>query len=102
LSYSKFVHSKYCLIQNISQRLIACVSQRWLSERRLGIRYSGGSGASVSSESESRRSELLVFLSGDADDGFGVGGSREVGFLNFAGDGFVGTLGLGGFSKLPV
>jgi hypothetical protein len=82
--------------------LIACVSQRWLSERRLGIRYSGGSGASVSSESESRRSKLLVFLSGDADDSFGVGGSREVGFLNFAGDGFVSTLGLGGFSKLPV
>jgi hypothetical protein len=81
--------------------LIACVSRRWqISERHLGIRYSGGGGASVSSELESRRSELLVFLSSDTDDGFSAGGSREVGFLNFTGHGSVSTPGVGWFFRV--
>jgi hypothetical protein len=64
--------------------LLAYVSRRWFSERRLGIRFSSGGVASVSSESGARRSELWVFLFGDVAGGFVMGGPRA-GFLNLSG-----------------
>jgi hypothetical protein len=64
--------------------LLAYVSRRWFSERRLGIRFSGGGVAPISSESGARRSELLVFLSGNVAGGFVMGGPRA-GFLNLSG-----------------